>query len=108
MAQLRVHQLAAVRKTTTALQDVYTVPAGHRAILRSISAISNAGASQRVWVSLHGNPYIWEYSLGAAGTSLGGVQQTLWVVLEPLQVLSLELGSAAQCDIILSGTEHFI
>jgi hypothetical protein len=108
MAQLRVKQLWSGRRGATALLNVYTVPAGHRAILKSISATSLSGASQRFWISLHGNPYILEHDLGASGTSAGSAEISLWVVLEPGQTISVELANATNVDFILSGTEHFI
>jgi hypothetical protein len=108
MAQLRVKTLWQGRKSTTGLVDVYTVPAGHRSILKSINGFNVTGTGNRLWVSEHGNPYLQMLSLGAAGTSAGSVDLIVWIVLEPLTVLSLELANATAVDVVLSGTEHFI
>lgn len=103
-----MHQLFSGRKSTVALQDVYTVPAGKRAILKSINGFNVSGSGNRLWVSVHGAPYLQLLVLGAAGTDAGSVDKQPWIVLEPLQVLSLELASASAVDVVLSGSVHFI
>jgi hypothetical protein len=108
VAELRVHRLFSGRKSTVALQDVYTVPAGKRAILKSINGFNVTGTGNRLWVSKHGNPYLQLLVLGAAGTDAGSVDKIVWIVLEPGETLSLENANATAIDVVLSGTEHFI
>lgn len=108
MAQLRVHQLYSGRVSTTGWTTAYTVPAGQRAILKSINVYNVAGSSNRAFLQLSSGRNLREIDLGAANTSAGSVTAEVWIVLEPGDVVQVGNGTASPIDYVLSGTEHYI
>lgn len=87
---------------------MYTVPAGHRVILRSINVYNVTGSGNRAFVSLSSGRNIAEITLAAANTAGGSVNQQVWIVLEPGDTIQIGNGNATAIDYILSGTVHYI
>lgn len=108
MAELRIHQLYSGRTSSTGSVSVYTVPSGKRAVLRSINVYNVTGSGNRAFVSLSSGRNIFEITLAAANTAGGSVNQQVWLVLEPGDVIQIGNANATAIDYILSGTVHFI
>lgn len=67
----------------------YTVPAGYRLILRSVTCRNRNGAANIAYVTINSTHNIASQALAAAGAVDGWKELILWVVLNPADELWL-------------------
>jgi hypothetical protein len=84
--------------------SVYTVPAGHRIILKGWQAYNGAAVNKTFGIRVHPSQIIANFSIGAGVTNM-----TIgWIVLNPTEVLDVFQQSGGATAYILSGYLLFI
>lgn len=111
MAQLRATQFFIGNVTTVAPvnTNVYTVPAGHRIILKSI-AVRNLNPSAGVtWFVVIDSTLVFTNLLGPGSTSSSGsFEWRPWIVIGPGSVLKLTCSASTGIGCVVSGAYHYI
>lgn len=100
-------QLGLSASIPTTGATIYTVPAGHRTIVKSIQLQNNHTAAQRIVVSVWVagvNSFAFAVTPGATASATESMLLLPWIVLEAGQVLKIQplLGT---CQAIVSGAE---
>jgi hypothetical protein len=85
---------------------VYTVPAGHRVIVRSINLYNEAGSVNGVTVVRDAAATMCAANLAAAPAGLFNLQP--WIVLDAGQTIKVFTAAGKTCSVIISGTLLFI
>lgn len=110
MAVLRTTQFAAQVVTGTAITNLYTVPTGHRIILRSVQVLEVSGVATDVQLRLSGVGTF--LLLKCQAYPNGGAVQIAqpWIAFDQGQTLQIArvTGATAQLVVILSGSLLFI
>jgi hypothetical protein len=104
MATLRATQFASGVFSGTAVTNIYTVPAGHKAILKSITLLEVSGVSCIVNVRLSAFGTWYAQILSAYGSAGMGIENRMWVVLEAGQVLQFNRSNAGQITYTVNGS----
>jgi hypothetical protein len=104
MAVLRRAQFYSAAITTTGWSTAYTVPTGHRIVLRNILIMNNAGAAKLCGVRIQGPIPLWVPNVAAGATA----QLTLEAVLGPGQVLEVNGPTGGNTTYVLSGYIFFV
>jgi len=103
---VRTKQLAAGRVTTTTAVGVYTTPDGETTILKSVAVQNLNTGTATVLILLATVPGIGVSTLARIPlAALESVYLDRWIVLQPAQVLQLQLTVAVGVNFWLSGTE---
>ncbi len=108
MAVLRASQLCYGAITGTAVTDVYTVPSGHRAVLRSVQLLEVSAAASNVQLRLGGFGSIALIPLAAYPAVGSSVQTPCWIVFNPGDVIQLARVSSGEITYLLSGSIYFV
>jgi len=104
MATLRATQFASGIISGTSAIDIYTVPSGHKAILKSLTVQEVSGSNTVVNVRLSAFGTWFGQALVAYPDDNSHRDLRLWVVLEPGQVLQLQRINAGQVTYTASGS----
>ena len=104
---VRSKQLGIANPVTTAGNNIYTVPAGHRAIVKSIYLENLHTAAQRIVINIKSGAttlcqLVTTPGAGASATETSYLN--VWLVLEAGQVLQI-LPLLGNCEAIVSGAE---
>lgn len=104
MPALRATQFASGLITGTAVTNIYTVPAGKKAIIKDITLqeVSGVACQVNVRLSAFGTFRVVNLSAYPAGGSYN--DETMWVVLEPGQVLQLNRSNSGSYTYTVSGS----
>lgn len=89
MATLRATQFAAGAITGTAVTNIYTVPAGHKIILKSISVLNAGGVATNINVRKSAFGSFRNYALAAFGAAGCSVTDHTWIVFEAGDVIQI-------------------
>jgi hypothetical protein len=85
---------------------VYTVPSGHRIIIRSVNLYNEANATNGVTVARDASATIWSENLAAAPTGRRNIQP--WIVLDAGQAIKIFTTAGRAVSVIISGSYLFI
>jgi hypothetical protein len=104
MATLRATQFGAGLISGTAVHDIYTVPADHKIIVKSVilTNVSLGSVDINVRVNTFGTWFT--VHLGAYGSGSASVQLKVWAVFNAGQILQLNRGSAGDFTYVLAGS----
>lgn len=108
MAVLRSTQFAIGVNAGTTVNNIYTVPTGHRIILHSIQLqeLSGVACSVQVREATIGT---WAtINLTATPATGSSAQVPMYIVFGPGQIIQLKRSNAGNVNYILSGTYLFI
>lgn len=108
LAALRALQLFLGAVSATTPTTVYTVPAGKRTIVKSVTVQNTTGASKDVQLRVSGTGTIYHWNLTAYGTAGDRAVQNFWIVLNPGDVLQFQVSVTGQIDVSVSGSLHTI
>lgn len=106
MALLRTAVLVSQQVTSPGGLTVYTVPAGHRIIIRSINFYNENGLTNGVTLAREIAVTLWSGVL--AGAPNGRVNIQPWIVLDAGQGLRVFTTTGRAVSVIISGTYLFI
>lgn len=101
---LRATQFFQGTITSTSYVSVYTVPTGHRIILKNVHARNRSGSTNGAYCRVSTGTELVHFNVG--GSSFGDWNG--WIVLNAGQVLQLAVDLSAGQDFTLSGTIHYI
>lgn len=87
----------------TTWTDVYTVPVGHRIIVKNITAENHTASAKIAGTRVKTVPVLRQVSLQAQGTSPFTDSFTTWVVLTPGEVLQVLQQVGGIVEYIISG-----
>lgn len=87
----------------TTWADAYTVPAGHRIIVKNISSENHTASAKLSGVRVKTVPVLRQVTLQAQGTSPFTDSFTTWVVLNPAEVLQVLQQVGGTVAYVLSG-----
>lgn len=104
MAALRATQFASGVLTGTATTNIYTVPSGHKIIIKRITLLEVSGSACIVNVRLSSFGTWLAQALAAYGSAGSFANLSLWVVLEAGQVLQMNRSNAGQVTYTISGS----
>lgn len=104
MATLRATQFASGVLTGTGTADLYTVPAGHKAILKNITLMEVSGVACIVNIRLNTFGTWQAQALAGYGAAGSFARLPTWVVLEPGQILQANRSNAGQVTYTFSGS----
>lgn len=109
MADLRLTQFFAGTISTTGYVTCYTVPAGHRAILKSAYMQNRSGTASATLRLRLDTFFILTHILGVATSATDHFELRPWLAMGPGQVLSASIQTAGpSVDLYLSGSLHYI
>lgn len=109
MAALRAKQIASGVITGTTPTTIYTVPSGHKVILKNLLVTEVSGSACICQVRLQAFGTFMAIPLNAYGTSgQFSVSSDIWVVLEPGDVLQMNRSNSGQLTFVMSGSYMFI
>ena len=106
MAALRTTVFVSQQVTSSTGLVVYTVPAGHRIIIRSINLYNESGSTNGVTVARDSVATMWSGTLAAAPGGRINIQP--WIVLDAGQSIKVFTTAARACSVIISGSLLFI
>lgn len=86
----------------------YTVPAGYRIVLRSVSA-QNQGSTPTVlgFVRISG-VFVHQFNLTGAGTSGGYAEWRPWIVAGPGDTINLSTSGSPGIGFVISGSLYYL
>ena len=108
MGTLRATQFCDVVITGPGPVALFTVPAGHRYILRSINMYNPEGTVNGLTVTIGTSPTIASQSMPVAGGIGNPYNLQPWIVLNPGQTINGWANSGKHGHFILSGSDLFI
>lgn len=108
MALLHVMQFYAGTISSTTATNLYTVPAGDRIVLRTVSVQNQSSSAVVFTLALSGGPTIVLISTNPEGTSGDNFQWRPWIVLPAGAVLQGKVLTAHAVGVILSGSIYTI
>lgn len=109
MALLHVLQLANAKVINTSTHQIlYTVPAGDRVVLRSITMQNLASVAQGCIIYLPDPAQILFHSLGAKNSGTDTFEWRPWIVLGPGQSIGATVGNTTGVNVVLSGSLYTI
>lgn len=92
----------------TTWTDVYTVPVGHRIIVKQIHSMNNTASAKIAGTRVKSTIVLRQVTLQAQGTAPFVDDYSLWVVLGPAEVLQVLQQVGGAINYILSGYLLFI
>jgi hypothetical protein len=106
MALLHVTQffVGSVTSVSPTYTTLYTVPAGHRIVLRNIQLHNQDGTTARLFYLKVGGTLVYNPSVSAGGNSA----VSLWIVLGPGQTIQTAGSNAAGFGLVVSGSDYTI
>jgi hypothetical protein len=110
VALLHATQLFAgdVTNTVSPGQTVYTVPAGMRIIIRSISLHNRDGSANQIVTVRVAGTVILNRTLGLGGTSAADFEMRPWIVAVPTQLIQVKAGLTLGVAVVISGSIYTI
>lgn len=110
MALLHATQLFAgdVTNTVSPGQTVYTVPAGMRIIIRSISLHNRDGVNAQLVTIRVAGTVILNKNLGVSPAATADFEMRPWIVATPAQLIQVKAGVALGVAVIVSGSIYTI
>lgn len=108
MADLRTTQLAELTISGTAITNIYTVPAGKRAILKSMNIMEVSGVGSDVQIRVGSIQTIVRTHVNAYGGAGDSAQLFFWLVLNAGETLSVKRISSGDINVVASGSVHTV
>jgi hypothetical protein len=105
---LKATQFASVLISSTSFADLYTVPAGHRIILKSAVLVATGPANTVLLNIRSPAARVGTLPLGAFGTSAGNFEWRPWLVVGEGQIISAAMLASGSAWCTLSGSLLFI
>lgn len=88
--------------------NLYTVPAGHRIILREITAYNHASVNNVATVALQSGSTLMSRVLPPAGSAGATLQYSFWAVINPGEVFQGYTNSGQHLTLVISGSLLYI
>jgi hypothetical protein len=104
---VRSKQLGIANPVTTSGNNIYTCPASHRAIVKSIYLENLHSAAQRIVIGIKSGSTVLAQMVvtpGAVNSATETAFLNVWMVLEAGQVLNI-LPLLGNCECVVSGAE---